>query len=307
MKNVVGLKHLASDLGLSIAAISRALKDYDDISEETKRKVRLKAIELGYIPKSLKESHKKIIAILVNSLGSSFFGIIAEKLIEELKKYNCLVHFISTAQNFASKENIKEALELSADGIISFIIPDDDAYEIALLYRIPVLLFGRYIEKPKLNVVYMDDFLGGQIAASYLIEKGAKKLCYIGVNEIECSLRRQEGFINGCYKNNIRDIQIIQNSEIYKVADFINDGYLWYFCFDDGLANYLINSQKGKNIHVIGFNGLSKFFEEYNFFASISANYDDMISDTASILNEKIINQNNGEAIIVKHKTELCE
>jgi peroxiredoxin len=32
------------------------------------------------------------------------------KMIEEFKKHNCLVHFISTAQNYASKENIKENL-----------------------------------------------------------------------------------------------------------------------------------------------------------------------------------------------------
>ena len=44
MKNEVGLKHIALELGLSIVAVSRALKDWDDISESTKHKVRLKAI-----------------------------------------------------------------------------------------------------------------------------------------------------------------------------------------------------------------------------------------------------------------------
>ncbi len=307
MKNSVGLKHIALELGLTIAAVSRALKDYSDISESTKRKVRQKAIELGYIPKSLKKSHKKTIAILVDSLGSSFFGIIAEKMIEEFKKYNCLVHFISTAQNFASKENIKEALELSSDAIITFLIPNDDAFEIALLYNVPVLLFGRYSEKPKLNVVYMDDFLGGQIAASYLIKQGANKLCYICVDDIECSLRRQQGFVDEALKNKILDIRIIQYRFMDTVSDLINAGYNWFFCFDDGLANYLMNSQKNKNIHVIGFNGISKFLPHYDFFASIYANYDLMVKDAVNILNEKINNGNIGETIIIKHATELFE
>ena len=163
MKNEVGLKHIALELGLSIVAVSRALKDCNDISESTKHKVRLKAIELGYIPRPLEKSNHKTIAVFVDSLGSPFFGMIAEKLIEEFKKHNYLVNFIPTSQNFACKENIKEALELSVDGMISFLVPKDDAYEMVLLHRVPFLLFGRYVEKSKMNVVYMDDIQGGEI------------------------------------------------------------------------------------------------------------------------------------------------
>lgn len=307
MKNEVGLKHIALELGISVVAVSRALKDCGDISDNTKRKVRQKAIELGYVPRPLKKSDHKTIAILVDSLGSPFFGMIAEKMIEELKQYNCITTFIPTAQNYACKDNVKEALELSVDGIISFLVPHQDAYEMVLLHCIPFLLFGRYVEDPRMNIVYMDDYQGGQLAASYLLGKGANKLCYIGVDNIECSLRRQKGFVEEGQKNNVNNICIIQSDEINNVEKLIDDGYKWFFCFDDELARHLLSLQKDKNIYVIGYNGSSRFSSRYESFTSIYANYDLMIKDTINILMDKIINNNEGDPIIIKHITQLCE
>lgn len=307
MKNEVGLKHIALELGLSVVAVSRALKDGDDIGELTKHRVRQKAIELGYMPRPMKESKYKTIAVFIDSLVSSFFGMIAEKMIEEFKKHNYLIILIPTAQNFVCKENVKEALGLSVDAMISFLVPHDNAYEISLLHRVPFLLFGRHLERPKLNVVCMDDYLGGEIAASYLISNGAKKLCYVGVNNIECSLRRQQGFINKGIEEGIKDIVVIQDNEIEKVHELIKQGYQSYFCFDDGLANYLLNSQKGENIEVVGFNGTAEFNPQFEFITSISADYDAMVKDAVEIVMNKIANHNKGDAIVIKHKTKLCE
>lgn len=307
MKNEVGLKHIALELGISIVAVSRALKDCNDISESMKRKVRQKAIELGYMPRPLVKTDHKTIAILVDSLGSPFFGMIAEKMIEEFKKYNCITTFIPTSQNYACKENIKEALELSVDGIISFLVPHEDAFEMVLLHRVPFLLFGRQENDNRMNSVYMDDALGGAIAASYLINKGANKLCYIGVDAIECSLRRQEGFVKEGKKNNIKDICIIQSDEVNRLDDLIEEGYNWFFCFDDELAYYISNNKKDKNICVIGFNGMSRFLSHYKSFASIHADYDLMVKDAIEILYNKIVNKNENNSIVRKYNTELCE
>ena len=50
MKNkATGLKEIAFELNVSVNTVSRALRDCDDISSQTKEKVRKKAIELGYL------------------------------------------------------------------------------------------------------------------------------------------------------------------------------------------------------------------------------------------------------------------
>ena len=57
----VGLKTIAYELNVSVNTVSRALRDCDDISSETKEKVRQKAYELGYMPNNIsqfiKETH----------------------------------------------------------------------------------------------------------------------------------------------------------------------------------------------------------------------------------------------------------
>lgn len=306
MKNEIGLKHISLELNISIVAVSRALKDYDDISEVTKHKVRQKAIELGYMPKPVAKSKFKTIALFIDSLTSSILGVMAEKLIAEFKKYNYLVILIPTAKNHVYKENVKEALELSVDGMISFLVPCDNAYEIALLHRIPFLLLGRYDDKPKLNVVYMDDYMGGEVAASYLIEQGADKLCYVGVNYIECSKRRQQGFFDKGHNEGVNDIQVVYDSEIEKVVTLIKTGYKWFFCFDDNLANYLLNFHKENDIHVVGFNGTSRFSLQFEFIPSIDCDYDEMVKDAVRIIIDKINNKNNSQAVVKKHNTKLC-
>ena len=80
MKNEVGLKHIALELGLSVVAVSRALKDGDDIGELTKHRVRQKAIELGYMPRPMKESKYKTIAVFFIFLLQSlkYCGILSK-------------------------------------------------------------------------------------------------------------------------------------------------------------------------------------------------------------------------------------
>ena len=79
------------------------------------------------------------------------------------------------------------------------------------------------------------------------------------------------------------------------------------FCFDDGLASYLTYLHKDKDIHIVGFNGSSQFMDNYEYITSINADYDSMVKDAVNILNEKIKTKNEGEAVVIKHMTKLCE
>ena len=296
MKNDVGLKNIALELGISVNAVSRALRDMDDISESIKEKVREKAIEMNYIPlsmaKNLKKGSTKTIAVFVDSLKSPYFGMINELLIEELKMKGYRVLIIPTNSFIACKDNIKEALELRVDGIITFLIPNKDAYDIATLNKIPMLLFGRYFDFPKMSCIYMNDYMGGQIAGQYLVDsKKCKKLCYIGSSNIECNERRRDGFFDYAKSKGIDDYVYLEAEDKYdKVIELIETGYSGFFCFDDLLANFVIKYQTNKKINVVGFNGESRFYEYAYNITSIESDYSLMVKETVEIL----INQING-------------
>ena len=73
----VSLKSIASYFNVSINTVSHALRDMDDVSDELKTKIRLKAIELGYMPnrvaQTMKKDEKPVIAIGLSSFVNLYF------------------------------------------------------------------------------------------------------------------------------------------------------------------------------------------------------------------------------------------
>ena len=55
----VTIKDIAKEVGKSIATVSRALHDHDDIGEETKILVRQAAEKMGYIPNIMAQRLQK--------------------------------------------------------------------------------------------------------------------------------------------------------------------------------------------------------------------------------------------------------
>ena len=79
---MVTIKDIAQSCGVSIAAVSKALNDSREISEETKAKIKQKAKALGYAPniyaRTLKTNRSFNIGILFdddtnNGFGHAFF------------------------------------------------------------------------------------------------------------------------------------------------------------------------------------------------------------------------------------------
>ena len=146
-KSKVGLKTLAEELNLSMTTISRALRDCDDIGEKTKQIVREKALELGYIPnataRSLAVGRTRTIALVIDSLSSPYFSLIVEKMVNRLKKMNYRSFMILCEKNHLFKEEIEECLYMKVDAIISFLVPSQEAIDLAKSCDLPILLFGR--------------------------------------------------------------------------------------------------------------------------------------------------------------------
>ena len=87
------LSKIAATLGLSVATVSKALKDYPDISFATKKKVKELAEKLNYTPnsyaQSLRNQESKIIGLIIPEIVHHFFANI--KLVIEFNKKSTLL------------------------------------------------------------------------------------------------------------------------------------------------------------------------------------------------------------------------
>ena len=86
-KKIITLKELALQLNLSISTVSRALNDHPDISETTKKKVRLLADDLNYVPnifaKGFRTHKTNIIGVIVPNITHYFTTTILKGILEE--------------------------------------------------------------------------------------------------------------------------------------------------------------------------------------------------------------------------------
>ncbi len=86
----VTYQDIADALGITKMAVSKALRDSADISEETKKSVREKADELGYIPNNiainLKRKTSNMIVVVFNSFHNPYFSIACYKIFEAIRK-----------------------------------------------------------------------------------------------------------------------------------------------------------------------------------------------------------------------------
>lgn len=70
MKNNVTIKDIANELNLSATAVSRALRNMPDISEETRKKVREQAKKMNY--------SKNYLASTLRTRSSNIIGLIMD-------------------------------------------------------------------------------------------------------------------------------------------------------------------------------------------------------------------------------------
>ena len=83
----VTLADIARATGLSVNTVSRALKNKDDISRETCKRVQQVAHEMGYVrnylASSLRSGRTRTLAMIMGSIINPFYAILADLIQRE--------------------------------------------------------------------------------------------------------------------------------------------------------------------------------------------------------------------------------
>ena len=102
-RNVVTLRDIAEACHVSINTVSHALSDKADISEETKRRIRKKAKELGYIRNrtatSLRFQSTHTVTLIVSDISNPLFAIMAKKIEQRLSQEGYALFIMNTESN----------------------------------------------------------------------------------------------------------------------------------------------------------------------------------------------------------------
>jgi LacI family transcriptional regulator len=200
----ITIHHLARELKISASTVSRALNDNDRISEETRKRVQQKAIEMGYRPNvlaaNLRSKRSMTIGVVVPRIDRYFFSS-AISGIEDYAWTKGFSVIISQSNDLLIKEAncVRTLYNNRVDGlIISISMQTDDDKHLRLFSdrNIPILFFDRFCPTIKSDRILVDDFNSGYKITSHLIERGCKRIAHIaGPELLNIYKDRKDGYL----------------------------------------------------------------------------------------------------------------
>ena len=199
----IKIKDLAKQLNLSVATISKALKDSHEISPETKQRVFDLAKKLNYTPNpyasSLRKRSSKTIAVVLPEVADSFFSLAINGIesVAHERGYHVLIYL--THESFQREEAIlKEFQSGRVDGILISVSSEtctSDHIKEVIEAGMPLVFFDRVCDDVETAKIVTDDFESSYGATWQLLKAGCKKLAYLSSSPtLSINSKRMEGY-----------------------------------------------------------------------------------------------------------------
>ncbi len=201
------LVHVAERAGVSVTTISRMLNNRGNVSEKTRNKIFAAMRELNYYPdeiaQSLTKKKNNMIGLIVPSAKNFFYSQIIEYTEHYAVKRGCKL-LLCISNHDVTKE-IEYFGMLKANKVTGIIIASRTQHLADhLMIDSPLISIDRIIS-PKIPSISSDNYHGGVLAATQLIEKGCNNLAYIsGSADLDFEAnKRFLGFRDACLSRGV--------------------------------------------------------------------------------------------------------
>lgn len=203
---------MARELGVSIATVSRALRNSPEIGQEMQRKVKELAKKLNYRPnpfaRSLRREAPKVFGVVVPNLVTHYYAALLDGIEAEAGKAGYSVISANSHEDCKAEATaIDNFIGLHVEGIIACLAQDTTDYshfeEIADM-GIPLVFIGRTCLTDRFSSVMANGDEAAQMATQHLIDTGSKRIAFIGgPNHLDMVRRRKHGYLEALRENNI--------------------------------------------------------------------------------------------------------
>ncbi|UJG57460.1 LacI family transcriptional regulator [Bacillus paralicheniformis] len=195
---------VAEAAGVSISTVSRVINNTGRISRSTRQRVHAVMKELDYQPNvhasALTGKRTNIIGLLTPDIAKPFFGELAKSVEERAGELGFSMMICSTDRDPKKETTYFSVLkQKSVDGIIFATGIENqesmDALEDIAKEGIPLVMISQDRALVPLDVVVIDDFMGGYLATRHLISLGHKTIaCIAGDGSTTGEKDRLKGF-----------------------------------------------------------------------------------------------------------------
>ena len=215
LKHPLTMKDIAREFGISVATVSRALKDSPRISEERRKAIQTYAREHNFYPNAVGEAlrHSKVmplrlIGIIVPEITHYYFSSILTGIEEaaSARGYNVMVSL--SHEKYEKEVRICENFHRSkVCGVIVSQAKETrnyEHYQKLIDAGIPLVFCDRICTGVNASRVVVDDYMGAYNAVTHLIETGCQRVAfYGGPMQLEISKNRYNGYKDALLKHGL--------------------------------------------------------------------------------------------------------
>ena len=214
-KTPLTMKDIAREFGISVATVSRALKDSPRISAERRAAIQQYAREHNFTPNVIAESLRfsrvqpiKVIGVIIPEFTHFYFMSVLSGIEEEALARGYRIMVAQSDEKYEREVSICENFHrYKVCGVIVSQAKDTknyDHYQRLLDAGIPLVFYDRICTGVNASRVVVDDYMGAYNAVSHLIETGCKHIAFYGSPmQLEISKNRFNGYKDALLKHGL--------------------------------------------------------------------------------------------------------
>lgn len=185
MSSTSSIREVAKRAGVSLGTVSNVLNRPEIVAEETRQRVQLAIEEIGFVrngsARQLRAGNSQYIGLVMLDVTNPFFTEVARGVEDVASRANCAVILCNSDDSPEKERRYLQVLEEQrARGVLITPVQSDASYLQRIRQRdIAVVLLDRPSRIKDLCSVSVDDVLGGEIAATHLLELGHRHIGFV--------------------------------------------------------------------------------------------------------------------------------
>ncbi|MGJ8585528.1 MAG: LacI family DNA-binding transcriptional regulator [Marinosulfonomonas sp.] len=264
----VTIKTVAEDAGVSVAAVSKVMRNAYGVSDNLRQKVKTSIDRLGYRPSSAARGMRGqtyTVGILMDNLRNPFLPEVIEGMNHHLAEMNFKSMLgVGRAAGKVEQSLVDSMIDFQMDGLLLVATRLSGKLLDTLAGQIPLVVVGHHEPTAeKFDTVNSDDVLGARMAVEALIAKGHKTIDMISLKaasqpDLDVYTQREIGYAAAMTDAGLADhIRIHHLDDVNKRQPGVVDEILSrpdrasaVFCWSDLDAIALINNARQRGISV---------------------------------------------------------
>lgn len=210
------MKDIAKEFGISVATVSRALKDSPRISLERRQAIQQYAREHNFAPNMIAESLRntrlkpqKLIGVIIPEFVHYYFASILTGIEEEATAQGYRLLVATSHESYECEVRICQSFfENKVCGVIVSQAKDTlkyDHFQRLIDASVPLVFYDRICTGVNASRVVVDDYMGAFNGTTHLIETGCRRIAFYGSSmTMEIAKNRYNGYRDALLKHGMQ-------------------------------------------------------------------------------------------------------